>query len=83
MKRRWIAVGLTLMFGLPMLSGCETLNQTIRRNSGDKPKSTGDDEKDEVEKVSSEAPKGFFSGNRLSGAMSSEGRDVERSLGVN
>ena len=85
MKKPWIALGLTLAFGLPTLSGCETLSQSIRKNSGDKPKSADDDDSEEVGKVSSQAPKGFWSGsaNRLSGAMSSEGRDVEHSLGIN
>ena len=87
MKRRWIALGLglTLTLGIPALSGCESINQAIRhQGTGGKDKSDGDGEdgKDKVTRISSDAPKGFFSNSRLSGAMSSEGRDIEKSLGV-
>jgi hypothetical protein len=83
MNRRWIAVGLTLTLTLG-LSGCETFSQSLRQHASDKdkPRSESDGEQDEVEGVKSEAPKGFFNNSRLSGAWSSEARDVERSLGV-
>jgi hypothetical protein len=77
MKRRWIAVGLSLTLGL---SGCQSMNQAMKHSSADRADSRSDD--DDVERVKSEAPKGFFKNSRLSGAMSSEGRDIERSLGV-
>jgi hypothetical protein len=77
MERRWIAVGLSLTLGL---SGCQSMGQALRHSSTEKAASQSDD--DDVERVKSEAPKGFFKNSRLSGAMSSEGRDIERSLGV-
>jgi hypothetical protein len=81
MNRRWIAVGLSLTLGL---SGCETFSQSLRHSASekDKPRSESEGEKDDVTSVKSEAPKGFFPNSRLSGAWSSEARDVERSLGV-
>jgi hypothetical protein len=73
MERRWIAVGLSLTLGL---SGCQSMGQALRHSSTEKAESQSDD--DDVERVKSEA----FKNSRLSGAMSSEGRDIERSLGV-
>lgn len=71
------------------LSGCELLDQQKRAKSDDlaqlhehehDPETS--EETDSVVAVKSPAPKGFFKGSRLPGALSSDARDIERSLGV-
>jgi hypothetical protein len=85
MKRAWLGSGVALAFLLSAVTGCETFNHTFHQKSADGSKTSddGDSEKDSVQGVQSEAPKSFFKNSRLSGALSDEGRDIERSLGVN
>ena len=71
------------------LTGCETLRQTLRleRSHEDKAdeaegKPEAAAEKDAPLDVQSPTPKPFFKPSRLSGAMSDEGRDIERDLGI-
>ena len=80
MKRRLLELPLALACALPALAGCEALNRNLRPD----PDVTADlkDEPAEHPEVKSEAPKGFFKSTRLSGAMSDEGREVEKSLGI-
>ncbi|WP_406695054.1 hypothetical protein V5E97_28845 [Singulisphaera sp. Ch08] len=65
------------------LSGCELLEHDKRSKSGDQPHEHEQaEETDSVGAVKSAAPKNFFFGSRLPGALSSDARDIERSLGV-
>ena len=72
MKLRILRLGLILVSAVVVLPGCESLDRTRRSREKDEVKSDAD--------VSE--TKGFFKSSRLSGAMSSEGRDIEQSLGV-
>lgn len=77
----WMAAALAGM-GL-FSSGCETPNHFVRKSHPDEkaanyvPAEDGDGEA-----KAAAGPKGFFKGGRLPGAMSSEGAEIERSLGV-
>ncbi|WP_237722508.1 hypothetical protein [Singulisphaera acidiphila] len=67
------------------LSGCELLEHNKRAKSGDLAhdhEHEQTEETDSVGAVKSPPPKGFFHGTRLPGALSSDARDIERSLGV-
>ena len=73
----------------PGLTGCETLRHTLRlerTHDGKADEAAGKAEvapdKDVALDVQSPTPKPFFKPSRLSGAMSDEGRDIERDLGV-
>jgi hypothetical protein len=80
MKRRILELSLALACAFPALAGCESLRHRLRPD----PDVTAniEDEPAEHPEIKSEAPKGFFPNTRLSGAMSDEGRDVEKSLGI-
>lgn len=80
MIRRIPELSLALACALPALAGCESL----RRNLRPEPEITADATEKPAEhpEIESEAPKGFFKSTRLSGAMSDEGRDIEKSLGI-
>ena len=80
MKRRILELSLALACACPALAGCESLRHGLRPD----PDATANavDEPAEHPEVKSEAPKGFFKSTRLSGAMSDEGRDIEKSLGI-
>ncbi len=80
MKRRIPELCLALACACPALAGCESLRPGLRKD----PDATANavDRPAEHPEVKSEAPKGFFPNTRLSGAMSDEGRDIEKSLGV-
>ena len=80
MKRRILELSLALACAFPALVGCEGLGRNLRPD----PDATADatDEPAEHPEIKSEAPKGFFPNTRLSGAMSDEGRDIEKSLGI-
>jgi hypothetical protein len=80
MKRRLLGLGLTLLSACVCLAGCETLRQATR-SKADGP-DQGERVADKVEGVKSEPSKGFFQSSRLSGAMSNEGREIERDLGI-
>ena len=57
--------------------GCETWNR-----QGVRPKPLPIAEASDEEPTKTAGPKGFFKSTRLPGAMSDEGEDIERSLGV-
>jgi hypothetical protein len=78
MKRRIIALGLFLTFGL--LSGCEWLHHGLRNKSNEPPLETSDESKSSDDE--SVAPKGIHRSTRLPGALSSEGAEIEKHLGV-
>jgi hypothetical protein len=70
-KRRILRLGLVLVWSAAFLAGCETLGHNKRPQSSD-------DAKSEEEREAST----FWKSSRPSGAMSSEGRSIERSLGI-
>jgi hypothetical protein len=77
MKRRIIGLGMALISACSFLTGCSSLGH------GAKSKPSEDSIADKVDSVKQDpAASGFFKNSRLSGAMSSEGRDIERDLGV-
>jgi hypothetical protein len=71
-RRRDLRLGPVFVSAAVLLCGCESLDHTRRPHEYD------------VKSDAEDTPetKGFFKSSRLSGAMSSEGRDIERSLGV-
>jgi hypothetical protein len=73
MKRRVLQLGLIVLSALSVLPGCESLEHFRRTRSQDDVKA------DAEEKSES---KGFFRSTRVPGAMSSEGREIEQSLGI-
>jgi hypothetical protein len=80
MKKRisWMAV--VGFCAVVTLGGCETLQ---RREKQLAPKVEAPASEGGAEADSTAATKGFFKqGSRIPGAMSSEGADIERSLGV-
>jgi hypothetical protein len=81
MKRRRLplAIGSALL-GFAILPGCETLKHLGQRR--DSQTQTQPDEDVEKEKNRPEGLRNFFKPTRLPGAMSSEGAEVERDLGV-
>jgi hypothetical protein len=82
MIRRIFRLGLILVCGGAVLPGCETLKHETRPNSDSDVVRAVESKPDSGESSESAPTKGFFKSSRLSGAMSSEGRDIERSLGV-
>ena len=66
------------------LCGCESTRHGLRSKSraDSLAAAAGEDDTDHEKNVASSAPKGFFKNNRLSGAMSSQGREIEESLGI-
>ena len=81
MKRRILELSLALACACPALAGCESLRHGSSPRSG-RHGERGRTSPAEHPEVKSEAPKGFFKSTRLSGAMSDEGRDIEKSLGI-
>jgi hypothetical protein len=82
MIRRIFRLGLILACGASALPGCETLKHETRpRSETDEPRAA-ESQSEPGDSSESTPSKGFFKSSRLSGAMSSEGRDIERSLGV-
>lgn len=73
-NRRAVIVSLSWL--VAALCGCQAMQQ------GKHSKSDDDDDDRAVEGVHSTPPKGFFRGTRLPGAMSSEGSEIERDLGI-
>ncbi len=76
-KHRILGLGLTLVSAGAIVTGCEPLHHNLRPASGTDP-SRGDESNAEE---TSEA-KEFFKSTRLPGALSSEAREIEQSLGV-
>ena len=72
MKRRIHRLGLILVPAIALLTGCETLEHNKRPRSSD-------DTKSEEEK---EATSFWGKSYRSSGALSGEGRSIERDLGI-
>jgi hypothetical protein len=72
-KRRILRPGALLLAAIALLSGCETLGHTKHSGAHDEAKSDSEDTKEGA---------GFFKSSRVPGAMSSEGREIERSLGI-
>jgi hypothetical protein len=82
MNRRILRLGLFLACVGSALPGCEWIDHNIRPRAGiDEPPPQTTETKPATG-VDATNKEGFFNSSRLSGAMSSEGRDVERSLGV-
>jgi hypothetical protein len=77
MKGRILPRVLAIVCAAALLPGCEMLRHNLRPRSDDDTARVDDAKSEE----SIEA-KGFFKSSRLSGAMSSEGREIEQSLGV-
>jgi hypothetical protein len=74
-KRRGLRLGLIVLSVLGFLPGCESLEHFRRpRPQEDAPSLSDADEPSET--------KGFFKSSRIPGAMSSEAREIEQSLGV-
>jgi hypothetical protein len=83
MKRQILRLGLALVCACSSLSGCELLDHEKRSKSNDAVhEREHEDGADKVGAVESAPPKGFFSGSRLPGGLSSESREVERNLGI-
>jgi hypothetical protein len=78
MKRRFVGVSLFLVSGL--LTGCEMLHHGLRGKSEEPPLESyeGSDKKDEESVV----PEGVHRSKRLRGALSDEGAEIERHLGI-
>lgn len=82
MKYRILWLALAIGCAGAGLTGCETLNWFGRKSSSSSDAmhsaATSDTESDDAPA----GPKGFFKPTRLSGALSSEGAEIERHLGV-
>jgi hypothetical protein len=80
MRIRTFGLGLALAAACSALAGCEELRHGLRSksvaSSEDAANGSG------VQDVKPDAPKGFFKSTRLPGAMSDEGREIEKSLGI-
>jgi hypothetical protein len=68
-----LRLGLTLLSVVLALPGCETLEHRRDARAHDDSKSESEEEREAAS---------FFKSSRISGAMSSEGRSIERSLGI-
>jgi hypothetical protein len=79
----FLFLGLCLVF-----TGCESMRNSLRPKDGHaketaaKTEHDGETGSDEVLDVKSSKPSPFFKPSRLSGAMSDEGREIERDLGI-
>ncbi|HEV3168531.1 MAG TPA: hypothetical protein VGZ22_31280 [Isosphaeraceae bacterium] len=83
MKGRIVWLSLFVGCASMVLTGCESLQPFTRKASPEKPAVPVDDGESESSSTTASAgPKGFFKNSRLPGAMSSEGAEIERSLGV-
>jgi hypothetical protein len=72
-KRRGLRLGLIVLSVLSFLPGCESLEQYRRSRPQEDVKPDADEPSE---------TKGFFKSSRIPGAMSSEGREIEQSLGI-
>ena len=91
MTRRLRRIGTALLFlGVNLvLTGCESMRQSFRGHDKEhlakldhEHESESGGGSDEVRDIKSPATKKFFKDSRLSGAMSDEGREIERDLGI-
>ena len=82
MIRRILRLGPILVCAGMALPGCETLQHNLRPRSEDDAPRAAEAKSDEDESGDPPVSKGFFKSSRLSGAMSSEGREIEQSLGI-
>lgn len=88
MKRRILRFGLILACAGSTLTGCEWLDHNLRSRAKDDDLIAAGSESESKSKsegvigAGPEAQGDFFKSSRLSGAMSSEGREIEKSLGV-
>jgi hypothetical protein len=83
-RSNWVVPTLALMLASPALSGCQSLSQGLGHRAKARPTAeTADDDSGSDQGQDGLSPaKGFFHPTRLSGALSSEGREIERDLGV-
>jgi hypothetical protein len=72
-KRSFLRLGLAAVAAAALVAGCETLDHARRPRTQDNATAETEEER--------EANR-FFKSSRVSGAMSSEGREIERSLGI-
>ncbi len=91
MNRRYQGVALALTCSCAMLAGCEPLHHSLRpKDKGRDPDVThasAEVEESETSKIldvqsDGKNAKPFFRSSRRSGALSSEGREIEGSLGI-
>lgn len=91
MDRRYQRVVLALTCSCALLAGCETLHQALRPKDKDRDPGVAhasaeaaEPETNKILDVQSDPkdPKPFFRSSRRSGALSSEGREIEGSLGI-
>ncbi|MDE2508849.1 MAG: hypothetical protein KGM43_16710 [Planctomycetota bacterium] len=81
LPRKLLRVVFAAVLITPGLLGCESTRHGLRpRDQVDASSAESADDADK--NVGSVAPKGFFKNSRLSGAMSSEGREIENDLGI-
>ncbi|WP_422927096.1 hypothetical protein [Singulisphaera sp. PoT] len=81
MTRRILGLAAVLLLAGIVFTGCDLLNNEVRSSSPATPYED-DDRESKAGAVESKPAKGFFKASRLPGALSNEGRDIERSLGI-
>jgi hypothetical protein len=77
MKRALFLLGVAVLSAAVVVPGCEHF-----RNVSAHHEPAPEAEAEDAEAQASSPPKGFFKSTRLPGAMSEEGSEIERSLGV-
>jgi hypothetical protein len=82
MKYRRIRLGLAAACACWSLAGCEWHRQGLRSADSAQQQETSESDSAKGAEVKSDAPRGFFKATRLPGAMSDEGREIERDLGI-
>jgi hypothetical protein len=81
MTRRKLRIGLILAGVSLVGAGCDLMHHDLRSNA-DHASTSGDDSDSESLKEETASRSSTFKSNRLPGAMSNEGREVEKSLGI-
>ena len=88
MKVRGFALKMGLLVSITFGAGCQSEHGMLRKakvaqetESKESPTEV-ESESSKILDVSSDKPKPFFKSSRLSGAMSDEGREIERDLGI-
>ena len=88
MNIRGLAVKMGLLVSIASLAGCQSEHGLLRKaklaqetESKESPTEVESDSS-KILDVRSDKPKPFFKSSRLSGAMSDEGREIERDLGI-
>ncbi len=82
MTRRNLALRVALLLGCTTFQGCDLFHNQIRSKTSDAEPEEEESTSSKAAPVESQPTKGFFGATRLPGAMSSEGRDIERNLGI-